>query len=309
MVLMVSALDKRQTQINTIKKSKEYLETLSLIKKEIVENFNALNDEYNKRQSKAKDVILKDYVNINKYPSQDIYIDFSNIKELKEYLQNTDFRSDVNIAFLSELLKHDKGSFEVNYDETKDVDKWINYIKVITAYSKVHLVDENDVIEFFKDEHNFCNAFCYKFPFMYVYINAFADTLLPFKDFYEKLNLFLKILNKRNEVAGKVFSFSKSEGIFLEADGESLPLECMSSGQKNDFVMFYNLIFNSQKGHSLVLIDEPEISLHIEWQQSVIDHMLDICKLNGAQLIVATHSPHILNGHYELLINGREKNE
>ena len=44
-------------------------------------------------------------------------------------------------------------------------------------------------------------------------------------------------------------------------------------------------------GNSLITLDEPELSLHIGWQQKLLDAMY---RLNpNAQLIVATHSPEI----------------
>ena len=51
------------------------------------------------------------------------------------------------------------------------------------------------------------------------------------------------------------------------------------------------------------MIDEPEISLHVAWQMEFIDILERICKLNGTQAIIATHSPDIVNGHDDLLIS------
>ena len=66
--------------------------------------------------------------------------------------------------------------------------------------------------------------------------------------------------------------------------------------------MFYRLIFNTSI-NGIVLIDEPEISLHIEWQEDYLDRLIDICQMNGLQAIVATHSPNIVNGHFDLFVD------
>ena len=63
--------------------------------------------------------------------------------------------------------------------------------------------------------------------------------------------------------------------------------------------MFFNLIFASSD--LLVLIDEPEISLHIEWQERFIDDLSEICEMNNIQALVATHSPNIINDHTDLI--------
>ena len=44
--------------------------------------------------------------------------------------------------------------------------------------------------------------------------------------------------------------------------------------------------------NSIILIDEPELSLHPKWQQRIVDVYRKIGKNN--QIIIATHSPHIL---------------
>ena len=77
-------------------------------------------------------------------------------------------------------------------------------------------------------------------------------------------------------------------------------LEYLSSGEKNDFVMFYDLIFNSQN-NGLVLIDEPEISLHLEWLQAMINDLIRISEKNSVSLLIATHSPDLVGENYELV--------
>ncbi|MPN35496.1 hypothetical protein SDC9_182994 [bioreactor metagenome] len=49
----------------------------------------------------------------------------------------------------------------------------------------------------------------------------------------------------------------------------------------------------------MLLIDEPEISLHIAWQKMFMDDLIKIADYKGIKAIVATHSPQILNGHWE----------
>lgn len=61
--------------------------------------------------------------------------------------------------------------------------------------------------------------------------------------------------------------------------------------------------------NSILLIDEPEISLHPKWQQKIIEVYKKRGKNN--QTIVATHSPHILGSVQKekiiLLVRGENK--
>jgi predicted ATP-dependent endonuclease of OLD family len=66
--------------------------------------------------------------------------------------------------------------------------------------------------------------------------------------------------------------------------------------------LFYELIFESGD-NGLLLIDEPEISLHIAWQKMFMDDLLRIVKYKGINVIVATHSPQIINNHWERQID------
>lgn len=48
----------------------------------------------------------------------------------------------------------------------------------------------------------------------------------------------------------------------------------------------------------MILIDEPELSLHIAWQKDFIEDLSNIIKNKKINVIIATHSPYI-TGKYE----------
>ncbi len=77
-------------------------------------------------------------------------------------------------------------------------------------------------------------------------------------------------------------------------NGMSLPLQRLSSGEKQILIMFFALLFHAESG-SVVVLDEPEISLHVCWQQKLGRFFLDICRVRGIQMIVATHSPRVIH--------------
>lgn len=63
----------------------------------------------------------------------------------------------------------------------------------------------------------------------------------------------------------------------------------MSSGERQLLTMLYAV--NRMSKNSVVLIDEPEISLHIDWQENLLIKMME--QLGSRQIIVCTHSPAI----------------
>lgn len=62
------------------------------------------------------------------------------------------------------------------------------------------------------------------------------------------------------------------------------------------------MIFDT-KEDLLLLIDEPEISLHITWQKKFLDDLVEVSKQTALQVIVATHSPQIVGAHLDIQID------
>lgn len=86
----------------------------------------------------------------------------------------------------------------------------------------------------------------------------------------------------------------KSNEILFEQDGDELTPYQLSSGEKQMLVILLTVLVQDKQPYALFM-DEPEISLHVEWQQRLITL---IRQLNpNAQIILTTHSPAvIMNG-------------
>ena len=85
-----------------------------------------------------------------------------------------------------------------------------------------------------------------------------------------------------------------------------MALRDLSSGEQHEVVLLYELIFNA-KPDTLVLIDEPEISLHVTWQKAFLDDLIQIIELQQIQVLIATHSPQIINNRWDLVYNLADK--
>ena len=122
----------------------------------------------------------------------------------------------------------------------------------------------------------------------------------------EKIKIFEDVLNERYKITKKIIKIDQ-EQVKITSNNKEIPLEYLSSGEKNDFIMFYNLIFKYE--NCVVLLDEPEISLHIEWQERLINDILKISSINDLQVIIATHSPNIIGEHIDLISKRIDVNE
>ncbi|MBO7352260.1 MAG: ATP-binding protein [Candidatus Methanomethylophilaceae archaeon] len=124
----------------------------------------------------------------------------------------------------------------------------------------------------------------------------FAESIIVYKDIIN--NIFL---NKTIDVSenGKL--------IVSMNNGTSLPLNKLSSGETQILLMFYYILFHSGQD-GVVIVDEPEISLHVSWQQLLGDYFGDICRVRKVQIIVATHSPQVIHDKWDLAIELVRKN-
>ena len=82
--------------------------------------------------------------------------------------------------------------------------------------------------------------------------------------------------------------------------GNRLPLDSLSSGEQHELVLHYDLLFRVQ-ANTIVLIDEPELSLHVSWQKRFLPDLLEVAKLSTFDAIVATHSPYIIGERDDLM--------
>lgn len=86
----------------------------------------------------------------------------------------------------------------------------------------------------------------------------------------------------------------KSNEIQFEQDGDILTPYQLSSGEKQMLVILLTVLVQDNQ-HCTLFMDEPEISLHVEWQQRLIS--LIRCLNSNVQIILTTHSPAlIMNG-------------
>lgn len=116
--------------------------------------------------------------------------------------------------------------------------------------------------------------------------------------FYNMVLVFEKRLN--DLFSGKKIIMT-SEGLKVRTKTESnIPITKLSSGEQHQVMITYSLLFEAES-HSILLIDEPELSLHPSWQFQFASSMLEINQERGHQFIVATHAPDIVGHEFDRL--------
>lgn len=118
---------------------------------------------------------------------------------------------------------------------------------------------------------------------------------------FAKSDLFKQLMNDFFSVTYKNIEITDASDIFIEQTDEytqeklRLTMYDLSSGEKQLLIIMLTVLLSNNE-NMVLLLDEPEVSLHIGWQQKLIDSILQLNE--NCQLIIATHSPSIFGKNW-----------
>ena len=228
--------------------------------------------------------------NSNEYNNNDEYSIINSIpkrlkaiidKFINEYYNNS---NKLDSTYPTRLFKNKD---EITDEEFQNKRNYMNEkLSILYNYG---LFSNKDEINF-KFEEKYAGA-------LKVYFDDFEKKYNIYKELIEKLDTFTNIVN--NKLYYKKIKISKEYGIQIFSDNyNEIKLSDLSSGEKQEIILFFELIFSTDKS-LMILIDEPELSLHVAWQKKFIDDLFNIIKNKKINVIIATHSPYIIGGYEE----------
>jgi predicted ATP-dependent endonuclease of OLD family len=133
-----------------------------------------------------------------------------------------------------------------------------------------------------------------------IYVEDVQEKLKAFDDMARRIGTLLDIINSR--FAYKRLRLDRRQGFRIVSKlQQNIQLEDLSSGEQHELVVLYELLFRTPK-NALVLVDEPEISLHVGWQARFLSDLIEIMEPLDAYAIVATHSPVIIGKRWDLAV-------
>ena len=199
-------------------------------------------------------------------------------------------------------------------DVMKSKETYIKTLKDIGVYEKL----ENDIEVFFKDFKNAYDDYVkqksreeensgIRIDLAWQYaqfkkIQNIAELAKENEKIKDKIRepreMFLDVINDFFLSSGthkKVMINSEGQ-IYFDTSNGKLKLSDLSSGEKQIIITFASMIFGLRgKETGIFIVDEPEASLHLEWQNKFVPSILKTNK--NIQLIFATHSPELI-GEY-----------
>lgn len=129
-----------------------------------------------------------------------------------------------------------------------------------------------------------------------IYFEDFDKKYQVYEKMIEQIELYKAIVNKHFLFKHLEIADEQYLKVVDEDTGEKIRLNCLSSGEQEILVLYYKLLFEIPE-KTIVLIDEPEISLHIAWQRMFIQDLKKIVALKNIFVVVATHSVQIVSGN------------
>lgn len=111
-----------------------------------------------------------------------------------------------------------------------------------------------------------------------------------------RIEKFFEIINNLFESTGKTVTIDDKNRVIFQKGNVIIPIERLSAGEKQMLLLLFTLFLMEDKPNVL-LLDEPEISLHIEWQDKLIALMSELNP--NCQIIMTTHSPNIFADGWE----------
>ncbi|MDA3939079.1 MAG: AAA family ATPase [Spirochaetia bacterium] len=223
-------------------------------------------------------------------------------KLIKTYLtQSTELSSKLDRTYPNRLINRLKETSNLSKDDLLvELDSLEKKRKMLDAVGLIEIEKDSSIIRI-EDPQNVI------IDVLKLYVEDSFVKLEIFDTISRKIEIFLNIINKRFKHKklyidkDKGFSFVSTIKTDREGVHEEIPVGRLSSGEQNELVLFYSLLFKT-KQNSLILIDEPEVSLHISWQISFISDLKEIAKLNNVEVLIATHSPDIIDENWDLKV-------
>jgi predicted ATPase len=252
---------------------------------------------------------------VNKYEANEYifeWLSFYSDKELDDFIDKSIviFNSDVN-----DKIEYTK-DYLATENSRKEIASYLQdyYFGKLNSIIRRHYI--NDVIKGNKNiEHKFRIIKSFE-ELVLKTIESIKDDNFDFDKFKDKNNLLktillLELVKKTVEYKSlssqnvtnlinkylydKKISIDIKKGLVVKSTrtNNSIPLEFLSSGEKKILTLLLTIVLGYKD--TIYLIDEPELSLSIAWQESIVSDLLINTKNKNIKIIIATQSNHIVN--------------
>jgi len=195
--------------------------------------------------------------------------------------------------FPSKIISALRSNINVSHDEVGALVEDVRLKEL--RYQTLGLVSEGRTVEVDKNLSDRCALVVLK-----AYLEDIKTKFEALEDTAERLEIFVETINTM--LLFKNLRLSADSGFQIVSDeGNIIPLSSLSSGEQHLVVLLGELVFGSTGG-ATILLDEPEISFHPEWQEQFPRVLTRIIQINNCAIVMATHSPTLIQDSWDSVV-------
>lgn len=238
----------------------------------------------------SDDAILNQENTLIQFGMDDVQKRFDNIQNTIDRLLKEGF-SDMSSEILSQLIEDEEDETDSDFFqkiEDNDVEILLSRVGTRISENKKARIRELLLNKQAKPKDSSLNFFLKKLIQIYSSQKELDNSVKRFRDVCNQY-----LINK------KVFYDESAIKIFIKSDRNSseIALSKLSSGEKQIISMFSKIYLSESDKRFIVLFDEPELSLSILWQRTLLP---DIVKSGKCDFLLAvTHSPFIFENELD----------
>ena len=133
------------------------------------------------------------------------------------------------------------------------------------------------------------------------YVESLLVQMQALEDAREFIHAYVSSVN--SFISRKRFAYDLGDGTSLTLDdGRRIALAALSSGEKH-LVLLLSYAVVARESQALFIIDEPELSLGLEWRRSLIPALLRCADPARAEFLLASHAVEIVAEYEEQVVN------
>lgn len=303
--LFSSALSDKEQLLNSLMDTQVlYLPTYRRIEQDLKNIFPDLEtdiDHYRKRKRTSKNASGLNYIELIEFGMEDVVTKIEDrLDEIKNNFSNK-LKNDLTGTYLKDVIN--KNYLNVNFRELENIDeKVLSNIFNRIDESVLSRNEKERLISFVRDikktkqlnevENKIIAHFIHRLSIIYLELQKEEKDIVDFIEicneyltnklfFYDSINFNLRIFPTDNKE------------IYFD---EEITLKDLSSGEKQ-IVSLFSHIYLTKNKNFFIIIDEPELSLSVSWQQKFLPDVIgtNLC----AGLLAVTHSPFIFDNSLE----------
>lgn len=277
-------------KLNKIKLEKNKIEELNKIKDLISENKEI--------ELEIKDEILGELETIEKVMTQKID-DYEILKRVMKLTMENEFDNQLLTNFDKGNFKYESGKHGIylamNIDSENqispiEIDINANYLNNFNI-DEVYYLETPFILEFSEMISNRTN-----FDHYSLLLNKLMQPPKEKSIFEQEINKkYLKIENKINQIIkGQLYYDNQARGFLFKENARVFNVSNIASGIKSISIIQMILGKMELDRYSYLIMDEPEVHLHPEWQLKLAEIIVMLAKELGVHIYINSHSPYFI---------------